>query len=65
MTYQKIGYRYGEAQHCAKLKEDDIPVIRDEYERGRATMAALATHYRVSHVAIFKVVHRESWKHVE
>ena len=46
-----------------KLTEAQIPGIRERYAAG-ATLKQLGSEYGVSWVAIWKVVHRQTWRHV-
>lgn len=54
----------GERNGSARLKASDIPEIRRLAAEG-ATWMSLATRYGVSHAAIYKIVNRLSWAHVE
>ena len=53
----------GEAVGSAKLRESDIPAIRDAAASGSTTYS-LAKHYRVSYSTIRSAVKRQTWKHV-
>jgi hypothetical protein len=52
--------RRGEASNMAKLRAEDIPIIRASTE----THAALARLYGVSNVAIRYIRIRQNWKHI-
>lgn len=53
----------GERAGCAKLKECEIPQIRARHLGGQ-TIRSLAVKFSVSTAAIFKVVHKITWRHV-
>lgn len=50
---------FGQASGTAKLKEDDIPVIRGL--AGKVSQRKLAKQYGVSRTAIVKVIKRQNW----
>lgn len=55
----------GEDTWTAKLSERDVLAIRARYvELPIVTMAELADAYEVSTVAIYKILHRLTWKHI-
>lgn len=53
----------GEMHYSSKLKEKQIPMIFEMSKEG-VFLKDIASHFGVSHVAIYKVLHRKSWKHV-
>jgi Mor family transcriptional regulator len=55
--------KIGTAHYAARLDADKVRAIRAAYGPG-VSYNQLARHYGVSHVAIFKVVNRKSWRHV-
>lgn len=55
----------GEAIWSAKLTENDVRVIREESDSNNATIPELAARYGVRHHTISRVIHRETWRHVE
>lgn len=54
----------GEASPFAKLKDDDVRHMREQYEAGGVTCDQLAVQYGVSGVTAWKIVKRYKWKHV-
>lgn len=54
----------GEKHVQAKLTDDKVREIRRLYVAG-STMAKLADLYEVSSIAIWSVIHRKTWKHIE
>ena len=54
----------GEANHHAKLNEQQVREIRNRFDAGSATQAALAREYGVSQPLIRGIVQRRYWKHV-
>ena len=59
----KEHYARGEEQHSAKLTKELVTEIRCRHTAGEAARK-LAKDYSVSDVAILRVVHRKTWKHV-
>lgn len=61
----KIGERRrGEESHKAKVTEDVVRTIRDEYGRRLATQRELADRYGLSTRQVWMIVARRSWAHV-
>lgn len=61
----KVGERArGEASHKAKITEEIVRTIRDEYGRRLATQRELATRYSLSTRQVWMIVARRSWAHV-
>jgi len=56
--------RKGERDGHSRLTAEDVREIRQKHEKG-ATLKALGEAYHVGKEAIWKVIHRRSWKHVE
>lgn len=56
----------GEDVNTAKLTEEEVLRIREEYQRGVPGFGtpALAKRYGVSRVSIHQIVTRKSWKHI-
>jgi hypothetical protein len=54
----------GERCHNAKLTEDDVRYIRANYVPRSDSARRLAKQFGISYAMIFRVVNRESWKHV-
>lgn len=48
----------------AKLNEDLVRAIRDEYARGGVTMLDLSQQFSVGTSTIHRIVHRRSWAHI-
>lgn len=55
----------GELVCTAKLTAADVREIRVRYAAGGVSMKELAAEYGVRSLAVFKVIHRQSWAHVE
>lgn len=53
----------GELNGGHKLTHDDVLEIRQLYETGK-TQRELAKMYNVSQMAIYRVVHKITWKHI-
>lgn len=53
----------GERHPSAKLRADDIPVIRTRHAAGDP-LPALAADYGVTKQSIWRIVHGTSWKHL-
>lgn len=56
--------RRGGSHHWAKLSEDDIRKIREEYENTFVSYRILGEKYKVSQYTIKAIVKRTNWKHV-
>lgn len=54
----------GERQHRARLKEYQIPIMRQMYNSGEWSQQEIAKHFDVHFVTIHDVVRGETWKHV-
>lgn len=54
----------GSQIYNAKLTDEIVISIRDEYLLGKSTMLAMASRYNVTLSTIFDVVHRKTWKHI-
>jgi DNA-binding transcriptional regulator LsrR (DeoR family) len=54
----------GEKNAFAKLTEQDVLSIRDEYSSGGVTQQQLAAKYAVSRRLISYIVNRKRWKHI-
>lgn len=52
----------GENSKTAKLTNQDVLKIREKYMLGDITINKLAEQYHVSGKAIYKIIHRETWK---
>jgi hypothetical protein len=53
----------GSRRWNARLKEEDIPTIRDLWRRGDP-VKVIAQAFRVSQGAIYHVLRGHNWKHV-
>ncbi len=54
----------GESNNMAKLTKEQVLAIRAEYAAGNTDRFALGEKYNVSHMAIWRVVKRLTWKHI-
>lgn len=54
----------GTRQHLAKLTESDVVQIRNMYDSGVVSQAALGAMFGVAETTIFSVVHNLTWRHV-
>lgn len=54
----------GSKQAFAKLNEQQVVAIRDEYAKGGITQKELAIKYGVSQPTIGDVIHKRWWKHI-
>jgi len=55
----------GSENPIAKLTENDVRNIRKAVANGEKSMLAISKDYSVSFTAIWKIVHRRAWKHVD
>jgi hypothetical protein len=55
----------GEDHFRAKLKETDIPVIRDLYNNKGYNYAEIARMYGVTNAPIWQIINNKIWKHVK
>ena len=55
----------GEDHFRAKLKESDIPVIRDLYHNKNYTYAQIARMYGLTNGPIWQIINNKIWKHVK
>lgn len=55
----------GEAQHRAKLTEQDVRIIRERYAAGGIRQSDLAAEYGIPQTAISAIVLQKTWKNVE
>ena len=54
----------GEKNTSAKLKAEDVLVIRSMWDKKQMTQGAMAKHFNVSQVTINEVCLRKTWKHL-
>ena len=54
----------GEKHFASKLKNTDIPVIRDLHTKGK-TNKQIALIYNVSHSNISKIIKKHTWNHIK
>lgn len=57
--------RRGHDVNTSKLTEDDVRAIRARYAQGGVTQTALAAEYGVHSSAIFFIIHRVNWSHID
>ena len=57
--------RVGSAVCQAKLREEDIPQILELWRGGTLTQEQIGQQFGVSQRAIWQVIHRKKWAHVE
>jgi len=55
----------GEDSHHARLSEAQVREIRTTYATGQSSFGKLAKQFNLSISGIAKIVHRQTWKHVE
>lgn len=55
---------FGEAHVDARLTDEIVQTIRAMYATGRHSQTEIAKLYGVSSATIWKIVHRQKWKHV-
>lgn len=60
-TKNKIGSQHG----MAKLNEDQVREIRRLYNGKRGCLSELGKQFNVTNHAIYRIVHRKNWKHLE
>ena len=60
----KFPRKSGEENGLSKLTEEQVLSIREEYKLGNITLGELARKHNVSHVAIWHVIKRKTWKHI-
>lgn len=53
---------HGATHHAARLNEDKVKEIRNWWPD--ATMKEIASRYGISAVAVWKIIHRKTWKKV-
>lgn len=53
----------GSRRATSVLKEPQIPQIRSEYASGAFTLQQVADRYRVSEMAIHKIISGKTWRH--
>ena len=56
--------QYGEKNSSAKLKPEDVLVIRSMWDQRQMTQGAMARHYGVSQVTINSICLRKTWAHL-
>jgi hypothetical protein len=54
----------GAARYCAKLDDDAVREIRRRHAAGEGTRS-LALAFGVNNGTVYRIVHRQRWKHVE
>lgn len=54
----------GNQIHCAKLTEDKVRALRDEYAAGGISFAKLGIKYGIGHTTVENIVKRRKWAHV-
>lgn len=54
----------GERAFGAKLTAQKVVEIRRRYSEGQVTLLSLAAEFGVQKPQIFRIVHRQRWKHV-
>lgn len=55
----------GQRNHHAKLTDEAVRLIRQDYAAGGWSHLRLAQRHGVSENAIFVVIHRQGWSHVQ
>jgi len=54
----------GSEHGMAKLKEEQVLIIREQFSKGEKSMIQLAFEHGVSEHAIYKIVKRLRWRHI-
>lgn len=54
----------GERQACAKLTEESVLKIRQQYACGSVTITTLAEDFGVARRTAGDVIHRKTWQHI-
>lgn len=54
----------GEKSYWSKLTENDVLNIRKLYRDGVGTQEEIGRKYGVGQAAIFKIIHKQRWKHI-
>ena len=54
----------GTGNHCSKLTEAQVEEIRNLYATGNPKLRIVAEKYSVTPVTIWRIKHRENWRHV-
>lgn len=62
---EKSRHVKGEECHKSKLNEEQVKSILSLYKSGRYTQRQLASIYTVNQYAIWAIVNRKSWKHIQ
>lgn len=66
---RRLGRPRGEAHHAARLTEQQVVQIRQQYRRGGRThgpsIRDLAEQFGVDYRTVWRVVQRRSWVHVD
>lgn len=55
----------GSKANMSSITDDDVRVMRIEYAEGKVRGPELARRYGVSRPAIYNILHRRTWRHVE
>ncbi|NIM48947.1 MAG: hypothetical protein GTO22_06755 [Gemmatimonadales bacterium] len=61
---RRVYARRGERSPVAKLSEEQVKLIRQEYATGETSVRELAQKYGVGTGCVYAIVHRRSWKHL-
>ena len=56
--------RKGSSHTWAKITEQDVLSIRQQYNGGKISQQSLATQFGLSQTAIGQIIRRERWKHM-
>lgn len=54
----------GELNVLAKVTEQDVINIRQEYAAGMYSQRELARKYKIGHTTVRHILHRRTWKHI-
>lgn len=58
-------HRRGEVLYCAKLKNLDIPIIRQHLSDKTKTMKELTEIYKVNRSTLYRIKYNKGWKHIK
>ena len=63
--FSKINYRRGEGASRSKMTDDSVKELRMMYDTGEFTLKELSIYFDISITAVWRIVNRETWTHIE